>query len=107
MDLINATQKNKSKLEHWENAIHAWRQSGKSQVQYCEETGLNLSTFGYWRKKIGKPQSLLIPVKVQETKPAEPILLRIETPQGMKVFLPCDANLNNLSTILKLLGVMQ
>lgn len=29
--------------------VGAWKVSSKSQSQYCNEHGLKLSTFGYWR----------------------------------------------------------
>jgi hypothetical protein len=38
----------------WQNHIESWQKSGLSQRDYCRSKSLALSTFAYWRGKIGK-----------------------------------------------------
>lgn len=42
------------KKRYWQEHIQAWRQSGLSQAHFCKARSLALSTFQYWRKKIGQ-----------------------------------------------------
>jgi len=35
--------------------IRSWRKSGLSQNAYSKRMGINISTFGYWKKKLGQP----------------------------------------------------
>jgi hypothetical protein len=42
-----------TKQEFWKQHIQAQRASGLSQVKYCEQAGLNGSTFWNWSKRLG------------------------------------------------------
>ena len=42
------------KKTYWQEHIQAWRQSGLSQEHFCKARSLALSTFQYWRRKIGE-----------------------------------------------------
>jgi len=35
----------------WSKHIEDWRESGKSQAQYCREQGLSAKLFYYWKNK--------------------------------------------------------
>lgn len=48
------TQSNTSKQKHWRNHISCWRKSGLTQRQYCLRQGIAISTFSYWKRKLGK-----------------------------------------------------
>jgi hypothetical protein len=55
-----------SKKEYWNHHIGNWRNSGLTQIQYCKEQQLKLSTFRYWKSRLkqlvlSKP---LLPVTV-------------------------------------------
>ena len=41
------------KKTYWHEHIKAWKQSGLSQANFCKVRSLALSTFQYWRRKIG------------------------------------------------------
>jgi hypothetical protein len=41
---------------YWARHIEGWKASGKSQREYCERSGIALSTFGRWWKKLGQRQ---------------------------------------------------
>ena len=42
----------KNKREHWRAHMEAWQQSGQTQGTYCEQHGLKLKTFAYWRRRL-------------------------------------------------------
>jgi len=58
----------RQKAESWRKHLAAWKNSGLSQVQYCQEHHLKKNTFLYWRKKLGKGNETfsLVPVTVDE-----------------------------------------
>jgi hypothetical protein len=41
----------------WQAHVEAWKASGLSQRRYCEERGVSLSTFQWWRRRLRKPES--------------------------------------------------
>ena len=42
------------RVSYWHDHIQSWEQAGLSQRDYCKANSLALSTFSYWRKKLGK-----------------------------------------------------
>jgi hypothetical protein len=46
---IPEARSSKEKRDFWFSHVDAWKASSKSQSQYCDEHGLKLTTFGYWR----------------------------------------------------------
>ena len=44
------------KRTRWRKYNEAWQQSGLSQQNYCQENGIALATFGYWRRKLKSKQ---------------------------------------------------
>ena len=44
----------KSNNENWAGHIEGWKASGESQRTYCEKSGLALSTFGRWWRKLSR-----------------------------------------------------
>ena len=42
----------RSKREHWQAHMEAWHQSGQTRAAYCEQHGLKLTTFTYWRHRL-------------------------------------------------------
>jgi hypothetical protein len=41
-----------TKLDQWTKIFTDWETSGQSQKMYCEERGLAVSLFPYWRKRL-------------------------------------------------------
>jgi len=39
-------------IEQWQNHIAAWKDSGNTQANYCQQHGLVPHTFWYWKKKL-------------------------------------------------------
>ncbi len=46
-----------NRVKNWQAHIRQWKESGLSQQRYCEERGLALSTFQWWRSRLKKEQS--------------------------------------------------
>ena len=46
-----------TKAQHWQNIIAQWHESGLTQRQYCSKHDINISSFGYWSKKLRQPES--------------------------------------------------
>jgi surfactin synthase thioesterase subunit len=42
----------RSRREQWRVHMEAWSQSGQTQAAYCEQHGLNVKTFSYWRRRL-------------------------------------------------------
>jgi hypothetical protein len=42
------------KRRFWEEHISKWKTSGVSQVEYCRQNGLNIKSFRYWKRRIGR-----------------------------------------------------
>ena len=40
------------KASHWQRHLDQWEKSGQAQNSYCQEHGLKLHSFHYWRKKL-------------------------------------------------------
>ena len=57
-----------SKQTFWNHHIENWNDSGTTQVQYCHEHDLKLSTFQYWRRKhiSEDSQKSLLPVSLTQ-----------------------------------------
>ncbi|OGT60205.1 MAG: hypothetical protein A3E85_00500 [Gammaproteobacteria bacterium RIFCSPHIGHO2_12_FULL_45_12] len=48
------------KIAKWREMIGAWSTSGKTQVAFCEEHGLDAAQMGYWKQRLAildRPQS--------------------------------------------------
>ena len=52
----NISKQSKEKGTYWQDHILSCKQSGLSQKQYCINHKLALSTFTYWKRKLGKNQ---------------------------------------------------
>lgn len=52
--------------QFWQDHFSSWQRSGLGQRAYCEQQGLKLATFSYWRKRVPtlKPGSKLIALPV-------------------------------------------
>mgnify|MGYP001086890208 CR=1 FL=1 len=49
---VSRTRQRRSR-EEWQQLIGEQRQSGLGQKAFCKERGLALSTFTYWKRRIG------------------------------------------------------
>lgn len=56
MESQTTVQSNLKKV-YWQQQIRNWKGSGLSQKQFCRRQSLALSTFSYWKKRIGRPET--------------------------------------------------
>jgi hypothetical protein len=56
----------------WQRHVEAWRESGLSQANYCQQQGLNRKTFSVWTRRVQGDLSLnkdtpleLLPVQLE------------------------------------------
>ncbi len=71
------------KASFWQDHIAAWQASGLSQIAYCEQQQLKLTTFTYWRHKQSRRSRTFIPVTV-----ATPSSVAVSLPGGVRIELP-------------------
>jgi len=48
---------NNLKKDFWHRHIEECEKSNLSQIEYCTTHNLALSTFGYWKRKLGRDQN--------------------------------------------------
>jgi len=51
-----STSRQEAKKSFWQQQIHKWQASGLTQKTFCRNQSLALSTFTYWKRKIGQPE---------------------------------------------------
>ena len=85
-----------SKRADWEAHINEWSKSDLTQKAFCQQKGLSLASFGYWRKRLlsKKPSPNLIPVTV-----LAPTTVRVQLHWGADIEVPVSA----LETVLPIL----
>lgn len=72
--------KSKVTFEHWEKVIEDCQGSGKTNIAYCEENGINIKSYYYWLRKIRKQACKNIEYKLSadeskcEFAPVQPIV---------------------------------
>ena len=58
---------NSSKKDFWFHHIEECTKSGLSQVEYCQDHNIALSTFGYWKRKLNqsdKAKTVFYPIAI-------------------------------------------
>lgn len=68
--------------------IAAWRASGKTQKQYCEECGEALSVLRYWIRKEREESAIVNASFTQVITSGVPAQLEIIYPNGVALRLP-------------------
>lgn len=84
----------------WERRLEQCRQSGLSQKIYCQQNGLKLPQFYYWRKRLasdrGKVSFLPLPLPGGRSAPYASCGVRIVAPNGFAIELDHPAPLSEL-----------
>lgn len=93
-----------SKQTFWQAHIDAWRESGLSQVAYCKQHKLSLSSFGYWRHKRVSPVMPVAAVPIVVSRPAIEERMDIRLPQGWIVQVPLSVDGTRLVRFLQALA---
>ena len=58
------------KCEVWRGRLQAWRDSGVSAAAFCRQHDLPYPQFIYWKRRLGKAASGLVPVAVHASSTA-------------------------------------
>ena len=74
----------KTKESYWRSRVAEWSGSGLSQAEYCRRSGIALSTFQLWKRRL-KPQvpsveerSIVFPLPSVPVSPAQkPLILHV------------------------------
>lgn len=91
------------------NLISAWKSSGKSRKEYCEEENIPYHRLTYWERVFNKEQShsnrppkgnKFIPIKINEGN-LHQSGIEIKTPSGYSIKLFETISLNALIQVLK------
>jgi hypothetical protein len=95
------------KIDQWKSFIAEWQKSGKTREAFCRERNLTVPTFSYWRTKLNKLGNTETdaPVKdsfVRYNLPSSVSNeITIEWPDGMKLRLPSEINLQEIGELLR------
>ncbi|MDF1757292.1 MAG: hypothetical protein P1U74_03240 [Legionellaceae bacterium] len=101
------------RIAYWSEQNKLWELSGKSQKDFCNEHGLCLRKFVYWRCDVIKKnrakdfKSRLYKVSTpsQALKLSEqPERLEVLLPGGIKIYINSDLDIQRTSRLIKLLG---
>ena len=98
--------KNTSLQNHWKKRLEQWRSSGRSPRSWCQEHGVTIHTFYYWRRKL-MPIAQIPPAELNqfvELVDDEPSAsgLSIEC-QGVTIHLSRDFHEQSLISCLNIL----
>lgn len=93
--------------------IDKWQESGLSQTAYCQQAGLKLDNFNYYKKKFAQKglaihqQHQLIPVQLIEESVMNPQLVKLSHSNGFSLEVNPVDDLNHLKPLLSLLSQLQ
>lgn len=80
-----------TKSEQWQQYLSLWRESGLSQVEFCQQHNIAVHNFQYWRKRLSPKtepakSKRLIPITVRSSAPA-----RLTLGAQVMIELPAEA----------------
>jgi hypothetical protein len=94
-----------AKQAYWDKRIAQWRDSGLSQRVFCETQGLALSTFQWWRKRLGErrgAQPSFLPIALTAAAPgAAAAVVLVELKSGTRVRLEGEAALRAVAALVR------
>ena len=94
------------KRTYYEEHLEAWRNSGLSQVKYCEQANICYGSFKTWAGKL--KQSDAVKTSFVETKPSETqdfgAILQISLPNGVRIGVSTPKSNVLVEQVLKFVG---
>ena len=79
-----------------------WESSDLTRQEFCEEHGIKLSNFSYWRTRYRKSQSSNGRGNFTQVKPVLATTIELIYPNGVKMVLPANSDPATLSTLINL-----
>lgn len=89
--------------EYWQSHIKTWQQSGQTRAVYCDQHGLNLKTFAYWRHRL-KSENVpvkLVQIPVGMTSRPDRTVLRLVLDNRFAIEVTEDFNPATLAGVIK------
>ena len=94
------TTDSQNKQQLWSDRIAAWKKSGLSQKQYCDQHQFTYSTFIYWRGRLKRMNGddidsgkvNFLPVEVKQEDQAV-LILRIDDRHSIEIHCGFDPDL--------------
>jgi len=82
---------NSEREKLWKQRVEQWQGSGQSQRAYADFHGFAVSQFGYWVRRLTKPQALpaLMPVRMAPVTPTA-VAISLRSERGWTLTLPID-----------------
>ena len=102
--------KRANKRQYWQDQIKTWQASGLAQSVYCAQSGINLSTFVYWRNVFLKQEDrktkrfARVTLIKQENIMAGNQSIQIKLLTGHIVHLPIEMETNEIAKLIHLIG---
>lgn len=96
-------QKSRQRQENWQRHMTAWQQSGTTQAAYCEQHGLNLKTFAYWRHRLktGDAPVRLVQIATAGPNRSEQSVVRIVIDEHTAIEVPDGFSAATLAGVLE------
>ena len=101
------------KVAKWREAIKVWTISGKTQITFCKETGLDAGQMGYWKQRLtalDRPpsstttHSAVAFVQVMPQLASQsPTGIQISLPNQVKLCIPSGTTEQDVLTVLRAL----
>ncbi len=68
----NRAAESAEKRRYWEEELRSWKESGRTQAEYCRDKNLHVHQFLYWRKRIfpQKTNATLVELPMRGSLPA-------------------------------------
>lgn len=105
-------ENSQSLTKQWTERIQSWRDSGVTQLSFCEKNDIKPHQFWYWKRKIEGPakvetaqtvkNSAFIPVTITPKQPTSE--LTISLPNGLKLH---GIDEHNIHLTQQLIGVLR
>jgi hypothetical protein len=89
---VESAGDDQTKRALWSRRIEQWSRSGKTQRAFCAQHSIALSTFQWWRARlgtgklsIGGTQSLFVPLRVTDEPAAVTGVVEVELRSGTRL----------------------
>ena len=100
-----------NKREYWQGQIQKWQESNLSQAAFCNQAGIKLVTFIYWRGLLldskNKNINQFVPLKIVKnvTSNETDARIQIKLTTGHMVYLPIEIGINEIAKLIHSLGL--
>lgn len=95
------------KAERMYALVRGWDKSQQSKADYCEAVSINIHTFTYWVQKYKEVEGQseapkFIPLTVESSKPIVSPGLELSYPNGVRLLVNSQADVELLQALIKI-----